>query len=524
MAETTVRTVKVKVNGQCLSTSEVLTVNGTVNMIVCEIETDNWWTAFPAIIAIFKNDNDGREYIADVINGRCTVPHEVLRKAGNILMAIKGENETQIERSETKVIAVQKRTLQDGANSIDPSPNQYAEYIERAGEAIQEYFDEHKSEFKGDPGEPGEPGPPGDPGEPGPPGPEYDDTEIRSEIASIQQELNDKMEFYKVVLEGSPVKFWHEGVVQNYADLEAKYRDDKYFLYAEYESVTFIPSLPPDEDPVHPENVIEFSATWLYEGIQHITSIKINELEQIKIEEFECASSDDLNDVKKDLSDLDSSKADKSELDGKVGFTDFASGSKAGVVRIERSFGTNSDSRGFLYGQAFTMEQYPSLNDVGFISKKTLENVLAERLKEPQFELIEEITLSEATTRIDRNAEPNGTPYNFKEVAILIKTPKDRPSYGAFIWASGSQITRFAPNGNPTYDQYSACNINVVGGRIFCNGTLTSINNMTNTSGYTAIPNGVFGMVGDSITSLNFITYSSSIPSGTVITIYGARA
>lgn len=41
-----------------------------------------------------------------------------------------------------------------------------------------------------------------------------------------------------------------------------------------------------------------------------------------------------------------------------------------------------------------------------------------------EYELIEEITLTENVTQINRNAEPNGTPYHFKKMYVNIITPQ----------------------------------------------------------------------------------------------------
>lgn len=108
-------------------------------------------------------------------------------------------------------------------------------------------------------------------------------------MQELYQAVNSKMEFYPVLLKQAPLRFVHiEGDVEtvlHYTDLEAKYRDPKYFLYCEYDLITFIPSLPPDDDPVHDVNVMEFSGVWHYDGLQRITAIKINERNEIKIEE-----------------------------------------------------------------------------------------------------------------------------------------------------------------------------------------------------------------------------------------------
>lgn len=116
----------------------------------------------------------------------------------------------------------------------------------------------------------------------------------RDQIQTLQQELSGKMEFYKVNLAGGvgTYHFTHtneDGSVDNlnYADLKEKYLDDKYFLFCEWRSVTFIPSLPPDYDPTYGSEVIEFSAVWDYLGEHRITVIKINSDGQIKADEYE---------------------------------------------------------------------------------------------------------------------------------------------------------------------------------------------------------------------------------------------
>lgn len=83
----------------------------------------------------------------------------------------------------------------------------------------------------------------------------------------------------------------------------------------------------------------------------------------------------------------------RTELAEKVGFTDYATSSKGGVIKGNMSGFRLSN--GEPYAQSRTFAEYKGDSNNLFIGKGTLENVLAERLKEPQFELIEEITLTE---------------------------------------------------------------------------------------------------------------------------------
>lgn len=95
------------------------------------------------------------------------------------------------------------------------------------------------------------------------------------------------MQFYKVTFNDSTDKFiGPDGSELNFAALADKYNDDAYFLFCEYQSVTYIPSLPPVEDPIHPDRVLEFVSTWVYGGDVNVSRLAINENEQIKNETF----------------------------------------------------------------------------------------------------------------------------------------------------------------------------------------------------------------------------------------------
>ena len=120
---------------------------------------------------------------------------------------------------------------------------------------------------------------------------EHISTNTTYSSAKIEQIMSGKMEFYPVYLEQNPLRFVHyaeDGTAEelNYAQLAEKYRDEKYFLYCEYASITFIPSLPPDDDPMHEADILEFSALWNYDGEQRVTTIKISSDELIKVTEF----------------------------------------------------------------------------------------------------------------------------------------------------------------------------------------------------------------------------------------------
>lgn len=110
-------------------------------------------------------------------------------------------------------------------------------------------------------------------------------TGLSEAIGGIQQELNDKMEFFKVVYDSTGDCFKDvNGNIMDFAALEEKYRDDKYFLYCEYMMVTYIPCLPPDLDPAYDKKMLEFVSTWIYGGVINVSRLAINEDEEIRNE------------------------------------------------------------------------------------------------------------------------------------------------------------------------------------------------------------------------------------------------
>jgi len=130
-------TVCVSVAGQNQTANNLLTVNGTVDIIRCTFDFDASWDAFPARQAIFKNSSDVNAYVMAIVDGSCIVPWEALKRAGTIHMAVVGSNtDSQVQRTETIQIVVQCKTLQGGVNGIEPTPDQYAQFIAQVEEII----------------------------------------------------------------------------------------------------------------------------------------------------------------------------------------------------------------------------------------------------------------------------------------------------------------------------------------------------------------------------------------------------
>ena len=65
------------------------------------------------------------------------------------------------------------------------------------------------------------------------------------------------------------------------------------------------------------------------------------------------------------------------QKDGYVKNTDYASSSTAGVIKLDSTYATDITSGGKLKAKEITAEAYAEANDSAFISKATLDNVLA---------------------------------------------------------------------------------------------------------------------------------------------------
>lgn len=215
------------------------------------------------------------------------------------------------------------------------------------------------------------------------------------------------------------------------------------------------------------------------------------------------------------------------DLSDYVKNTDYATSSKGGTVKS--GYGLIVETNGVTScSYARSPQQYDNYSNYNFISKGTLENVLNERLKEPQFELIEEITLTEDVAQIERSAEPNGTPYNFKKVIVYTENNNGIDSI---------QNTKMYINGLVNYGIYAR--VKNRADRTFSRTELFVENGMfdANSRYSTTINVGSGGaaneyrigrgyeFITDSINKLTFQQDSTvPIPSGTTIKIYGIRA
>ena len=197
-------------------------------------------------------------------------------------------------------------------------------------------------------------------------------------------------------------------------------------------------------------------------------------------------------------------------LDEYVKNTDYAGVSKAGIIKINPTFGFQNVTDGVLRASTFTLEAYKNAYNSVFIGKGTLENVLAERLKEPQFELIDTIEVTDTMTAFVKQAEPNGTPYNFKKVLIEIVS-KTNVNGNSFFYINDAIIVLSGfSNGSSTYASVELA-VNEVSKVYY--GTYETNKNLLN----------VGKVISDNITKIYFASNSTFL-SGSSFKIYAVRA
>ena len=70
-------------------------------------------------------------------------------------------------------------------------------------------------------------------------------------------------------------------------------------------------------------------------------------------------------------------KLDASDLTDYVKNTDYATNNKGGVIKINGAYGVSINSSGEIFGRNYDYSQYNNINSNNFVSKGTLENVIA---------------------------------------------------------------------------------------------------------------------------------------------------
>lgn len=208
-----------------------------------------------------------------------------------------------------------------------------------------------------------------------------------------------------------------------------------------------------------------FSPTVVIEDIEGGHTVVITDAEGDK--EFDVMDGSDYIITESDYQAI-ADRVPQPDLSEYVKNTDYAYSSKGGVFKAGNGIAVNQ-SNGTIYAVTKSVSEYKNEPSAMAISKGTLENVLAERMKEPQFELIEEITLTEDVASITRNAETNGTPYNFKELRFTIYIPQMPTSGNMNLFietlANGTTLAQATASlGSTSYGVYALCELSVTNG------------------------------------------------------------
>lgn len=103
--------------------------------------------------------------------------------------------------------------------------------------------------------------------------------------------------------------------------------------------------------------------------------------------------------IEVDLTDYYTKTETNTLLNGKVGFTDYATNSTGGVIKTHSTYGTSVDSNGRLRGTTNTYEQYQSANTLILISKATLDNVITGKALETANNKVTSISSSSTDTQ-----------------------------------------------------------------------------------------------------------------------------
>ena len=141
---------------------------------------------------------------------------------------------------------------------------------------------------------------------------------------------------------------------------------------------------------------------------------------------------------------------------------------------------------------------------------------------EPDFRLIESITLTEDVTTFSRTQEPDTTPYNFKKLFVKITTPATTTQDKFYRITINGHLVGLA-NGTDTSKKVYDCSLrDASNGRIFCDrayahnaiGNNPQVTRMPASWGYYAVT---------SINSLSLTINEQDIPTGTAIDIYAVK-
>ena len=118
-------------NDQLLSiVSKPKISSGDRNTVMIHVDFDSIWDRFGKT-AVFYTSNDVTVYEMILTDGECTVPHEVLEKAGTLFIGVRGVNS---DDDAVKTTTLVKYKIDQGApagdgTTVDPTPDVYQQIL-----------------------------------------------------------------------------------------------------------------------------------------------------------------------------------------------------------------------------------------------------------------------------------------------------------------------------------------------------------------------------------------------------------
>lgn len=122
--------IRVKCVDQRLFVSETpIIASGGRNEDEVEFNFCPLWDGFEKVAVFHRDRSDA--YHAVISENRCVIPHEVLKSDGLIYFGVFGVKEDITRTSEVAKYRIVKGAITEGTNPSDPTPDIYAQYVER---------------------------------------------------------------------------------------------------------------------------------------------------------------------------------------------------------------------------------------------------------------------------------------------------------------------------------------------------------------------------------------------------------
>lgn len=313
-----------------------------------------------------------------ILNNQCIIPFEVLQEPGNVLIGVFGydtEDDELVLRYSPKPVYfnVVNGSFKEGNDPDLPSPTEWELVLEQINEAIEKTNNLNITVEKND------------------------------HITTITLTKKDGTQETVQIEDGKSLEFKWQGTylgIRQEGQSEYQYvnlkgdkgdagaikmlivnelpttgEEDTIYLVP-YTKIT-VQTLPTENIQLHTIYIIESTGKrYVYNGNKWIEISNDNQyIEYVYINN----SWEELGSIGVDinLDDYYTKTETNTLLNDKVGFTDYASSTAAGVIKTNysNSFSTNP-SNGIVYCDGKTYEQYQSAGNGMFIGKQTLENVI----------------------------------------------------------------------------------------------------------------------------------------------------